>query len=123
MPKDWGQNWKTCYIPKLHCSSMNKLSGIAIVIVVVGVAALFALSPYFTESTIDEAKAYGTPGIFIPIKGHFEQETNAKTEGFNFDDIFNLEYLIDKKLGVDRKLSRYDGANKAYEIIKSTLSI
>ncbi len=55
MPKDWGLNWKTRYIPKLHCSSMNKLLGIAIVITVVGVAALFALSPYFTESTIDEA--------------------------------------------------------------------
>ena len=26
------------------------------------------------KSTIDEANAYGTPGIFIPIKGHFEQE-------------------------------------------------
>ena len=34
---------------------MNKLLGIAIVIIVVGVAALFALSPYFTELTIDEA--------------------------------------------------------------------
>ena len=24
--------------------------------------------------------AYGTPGIFIPIKGHFEQEDNARNE-------------------------------------------
>lgn len=55
MPKDWGQNWKTRYIPKLYCSSMNKLLGIAIAVMVVGVAASFALSPYFTESTIDEA--------------------------------------------------------------------
>ena len=30
------------------------------------------------KSTIDEANAYGTPAIFIPIKGHFEQEDNAK---------------------------------------------
>ena len=30
------------------------------------------------KSTIDEANAYGTPGIFIPIKGHFEQEDNAR---------------------------------------------
>ena len=33
------------------------------------------------KSTIDEARAYGTPGIFIPIKNHFEQEDNAKAEG------------------------------------------
>ena len=36
------------------------------------------------KSTIDEAKAYGTPAIFIPIKGHFEQEDNAKELGFEF---------------------------------------
>ena len=29
------------------------------------------------KSTIDESKSYGTPGIFIPIKNHFEQENNA----------------------------------------------
>jgi len=50
------------------------------------------------KSTIDEAKAYGTPGIFIPIKGHFEQEDNAKTEGFVFEDINRLETLISEKL-------------------------
>tara|TARA_B100000809_G_scaffold37569_1_gene32872 strand:- start:129 stop:623 length:495 start_codon:yes stop_codon:yes gene_type:complete len=42
------------------------------------------------KSTIDEANAYGTPGIFIPIKGHFEQEDNAREEGFVFDDIKGL---------------------------------
>ena len=30
------------------------------------------------RSTIDESRVYGTPGIFIPIKDHFEQEQNAK---------------------------------------------
>ena len=39
------------------------------------------------KSTIDEAKAYGTPGIFIPIKDHFEQENNSKNEGFTINDI------------------------------------
>ena len=34
------------------------------------------------KSTIDESKHYGTPGIFIPIKGHFEQEENAREIGF-----------------------------------------
>ncbi len=36
------------------------------------------------KSTIDESKAYGTPGIFIPIKNHFEQENNAKMGGIYF---------------------------------------
>ena len=36
------------------------------------------------KSTIDEANFYGTPAIFIPIKGHFEQEDNAREEGFVF---------------------------------------
>jgi len=43
------------------------------------------------KSTIDEARAYGTPGIFIPIKGHFEQEDNAREQGFVFDDIKKLD--------------------------------
>ena len=30
------------------------------------------------KSTIDESIIYGTPGIFIPIKDHFEQEDNAR---------------------------------------------
>jgi len=50
------------------------------------------------KSTIDEAKAYGTPGIFIPIKDHFEQEDNAKMEGFVFEDINRLDELILEKL-------------------------
>lgn len=51
------------------------------------------------KSAIDEAKAYGTPGIFIPIKGHFEQEDNSKNEEFSFEDINRLEKLILKKIG------------------------
>jgi len=50
------------------------------------------------KSTIDEANAYGTPGIFIPIKGHFEQEDNAREQGFEFRDIDRLEELIEEKL-------------------------
>ena len=52
------------------------------------------------KSTIDEAKAYGIPGIFIPIKDHFEQENNAKLEGFIFEDVNRLETLILEKLAM-----------------------
>jgi len=70
------------------------------------------------KSTIDEARAYGTPAIFIPIKGHFEQEDNAKGEGFVFDDINRLEKLIYEKLDQRRAPMQTNGAIKAYEIIK-----
>ena len=69
------------------------------------------------KSTIDEARAYGTPGIFIPIKDHFEQEDNAKNEGFVFEDIDRLESLILEKLEEKRKQVNTDGAKKASSII------
>jgi UDP-N-acetylglucosamine--N-acetylmuramyl-(pentapeptide) pyrophosphoryl-undecaprenol N-acetylglucosamine transferase len=70
------------------------------------------------KSTIDESKAYGTPGIFIPIKGHFEQEDNAKREGFSFEDVNRLESLISEKLIVKRDPLNCDGAMKAASIIR-----
>ena len=70
------------------------------------------------KSTIDESKAYGTPGIFIPIKGHFEQEDNAKQEGFSFEDINRLEPLIAEKLTTKRNPLSCNGAMKAANIIR-----
>lgn len=69
------------------------------------------------KSTIDEANAYGTPAIFIPIKGHFEQEDNAKKQGFEFEDINRLEELIKEKLEQKRNQVNTDGAKVASEII------
>ena len=54
------------------------------------------------RSTIDESIVYGTPGIFIPIKNHFEQEQNAIRLGYKYEDISNLERLIEEKLGFTR---------------------
>jgi UDP-N-acetylglucosamine--N-acetylmuramyl-(pentapeptide) pyrophosphoryl-undecaprenol N-acetylglucosamine transferase len=73
------------------------------------------------KSTIDESKAYGTPGIFIPIKNHFEQEDNARHEGYTFDDVFRLEPLISEKLQSKRESLQAEGAKKAYEIIREYL--
>lgn len=73
------------------------------------------------KSTIDEAKAYGTPGIFIPIKGHFEQEDNAKEEGFVFEDINRLDKLILEKLEQKRNILETRGAINAYNIIKKLI--
>lgn len=73
------------------------------------------------KSTIDEANAYGTPAIFIPIKGHFEQEDNAKEKGFKFDDINRLEELILEKLEAKRNQVNTNGAKVAAEIIQKLM--
>ncbi len=74
------------------------------------------------KSTIDEANAYGTPGIFIPIKGHFEQEDNAREEGFVFDDIKRLDVLILEKLEQDRNQVNTNGAKNASDIIRKLMN-
>ena len=72
------------------------------------------------RSTMDESIAYGTPGIFIPIKGHFEQEDGAARLGFKYDDIFRLEQLIEEKVSTTRTTAaNSSGAKKAAEIILS----
>jgi UDP-N-acetylglucosamine--N-acetylmuramyl-(pentapeptide) pyrophosphoryl-undecaprenol N-acetylglucosamine transferase len=74
------------------------------------------------KSTIDEANAYGTPAIFIPINGHFEQEDNAKEEGFVFDDINRLDELILEQLEEKRNQVNTDGAKNASDIIKKLMN-
>ena len=46
------------------------------------------------RSTIDECGQYGTPGVFIPIRGHFEQEDNAAAAGFAHSDAGRLGALV-----------------------------
>jgi UDP-N-acetylglucosamine--N-acetylmuramyl-(pentapeptide) pyrophosphoryl-undecaprenol N-acetylglucosamine transferase len=69
------------------------------------------------RSTIDESMAYGTPGIFIPIKNHFEQEQNAARFGFKYEDIFRLEHLIKEKIGCRSNVVDIKGAARAAKII------
>jgi UDP-N-acetylglucosamine--N-acetylmuramyl-(pentapeptide) pyrophosphoryl-undecaprenol N-acetylglucosamine transferase len=74
------------------------------------------------KSTIDESRHYGTPGIFIPIKGHFEQEENARELGYTHNDIFNLDKLITEKIDETRNPQPFDGAKKASDLIKKFLA-
>ena len=71
------------------------------------------------RSTMDESMAYGTPGIFIPIKGHFEQEQGAYRLGFKYDDVFRLESLMEEKIGVRNNATGASGAQKAAKLISS----
>jgi len=73
------------------------------------------------KSTIDESRCYGTPGIFIPIKGHFEQEENAKELGYIHDDILRLDSLIIEKINQKRDPQSFQGAKKASELIRKFL--
>lgn len=73
------------------------------------------------KSTIDESRHYGTPGIFIPIKGHFEQEENARELGYKYDDIFYLDKLIKEKINERRNPRPFDGAKKASDLIRDLL--
>jgi UDP-N-acetylglucosamine--N-acetylmuramyl-(pentapeptide) pyrophosphoryl-undecaprenol N-acetylglucosamine transferase len=71
------------------------------------------------RSTIDESRVYGTPGIFIPIKNHFEQEQNARKLGYVYEDISRLENLIIEKIeaGRDSKIVSNNGARNAAKIV------
>lgn len=70
------------------------------------------------RSTMDESIAYGTPGIFIPIRNHFEQEHVAARLGYRHEDIFRLDKLIEEKLGAKRTAGTgAAGAENAARII------
>ena len=81
------------------------------------------------RSTMDESIEYGVPGIFIPIKNHFEQEKGAKRLGYKFDDIFRLEHLIEDNLSTSNNIGSNDiqvntkGAEKAARLILETLRV
>lgn len=55
------------------------------------------------RSTIDECGQYGTPGVFIPIRGHFEQEDNAAAAGFAHSDAGRLGALVRAALDGGRR--------------------
>jgi len=69
------------------------------------------------RSTIDESRVYGTPGIFIPIKNHFEQEQNARKLGYTYEDISRLETLIIEKIQTGRGILTNNGAKTAAKIV------
>ncbi|MDQ2685611.1 MAG: UDP-glucuronosyltransferase [Thermoproteota archaeon] len=81
------------------------------------------------KSTIDECIVYGTPGIFIPIKNHFEQEERAKSLGFVSEDIYRLSAMVEESLSNigNRKNRKADnnsssGASEAARIISKYLN-
>jgi len=54
------------------------------------------------KGTVNEARAYGTPVIAIPAKGHPEADRNASELGYRFEDVERLKDLIPEKLALGR---------------------
>ena len=77
------------------------------------------------KSTIDECQVYGTPGIFIPIKNHFEQEERAKKYGFVFEDIYRLKEILEEHLSTlsaRKRCKVKNGVSQAAKIISEYLN-
>ncbi len=54
------------------------------------------------KGTVNEARAYGTPVIAIPPRGHAEAERNAAEIGYRPEDVNHLKDLIRARLSEDR---------------------
>jgi UDP-N-acetylglucosamine--N-acetylmuramyl-(pentapeptide) pyrophosphoryl-undecaprenol N-acetylglucosamine transferase len=73
------------------------------------------------KSTIDEAGAWGTPIIAIPIRNHSEQMRNASALGFSPEDLERLPELINSMIGRRQKGLVAEGAPRAAALITSLL--
>ncbi|HZW85225.1 MAG TPA: glycosyltransferase family protein [Nitrososphaerales archaeon] len=71
------------------------------------------------KSTIDEARASGTPLIAIPIAHHAEQERNAAALGYVPSDSKRLAELIESKIGRREAPRQYKGGEEASRLIFS----
>jgi len=69
------------------------------------------------RTTIDEARAAGTPFVAIPIRDHFEQEQTARRYGFSFADLRRLSELLETKLSEPRRPIPVKGAERAVDAI------
>ncbi len=69
------------------------------------------------KGTLNEARAFGTPVIAIPPKGHSEAERNAAELGNSFEDIQRLRELIPEKLAQERSPPTPTGNEQAVDLL------
>lgn len=69
------------------------------------------------KGTVSEARAYGTPVIAVPPKGHAEAEHNAAGLGYRFEDVHRLKELIPEKLALGRLPPMATGNDQAVEYL------
>ena len=85
MPRDWGLKWKIGFIEIINRITMKKSLPIIASVIVVGLIATFAISPYFTESEVDEAIPTGT--IISTMEETMMKETMMK-ETIHYNGVF-----------------------------------
>ncbi len=69
------------------------------------------------QETVNEARAFGTPVIAIPAKGHTEAERNAAALGYRFEDVARLGELIPEKLALGRVPPVPTGNDEAVDLL------
>ena len=93
MPKDWGEKWKMRFIPKWNGVFMKKSLLAIVAVIVIGAVSVFALSPYFTESTVDEALP---TGAIIQSKMEDKEATKVMKMEEEEDKMMKMEEEEDK---------------------------
>lgn len=73
------------------------------------------------KGTVSEARAYGTPVIAIPPRGHSEAERNAGALGYRFEDGQRLKELIPEKLALGRLPPEPTGNQEAIRHLRGFL--
>jgi len=75
------------FIPKTYDAIMNKSLLVIIAVIVIGAVSVYAISPYFTESTIDEA---------LPTGAITQSKMEDKETMIEKDDSMTEETMIEK---------------------------
>ncbi len=73
------------------------------------------------KGTVNEARAFGTPVIAIPPKGHAEAERNAAALGYRFEDVGRLREFIPEKLALGRLPPQPTGNDDAVRLLEEFL--
>ncbi len=73
------------------------------------------------KGTVNEARAFGTPVIAIPPRGHREAERNAAALGYRFEDVARLRELIPEKLALGRLPPQPAGNEEAIRLLGAFL--
>jgi len=101
VPKDRGERWKTRYISKHHDAIMSKSLLAIIAVIVVGAVSVAAISPYFTESTVDEALP---TGAIIQSKMEDKDAMMIKDDTTMMEDKEMVEETVEETMMEDKEM-------------------
>jgi len=96
--KDWGEKWKIFFISLEKFFSMKKS---LLVIAIIGIGVVYAISPYFTNTTVDEALPNST------VSSKMEEKTIQVYAG----TFVGVGDSIHDTQGIAKTVSLEDGSN------------